>query len=97
MDAGIQIKRPVAGISIGLVTGDNNRLCNLTDIEGIEDNYGDMDFKVAGTRKASRLFNSIQNRKVSPSSSARLSLKAKEARLKILEVMQRTISAPCRK
>jgi polyribonucleotide nucleotidyltransferase len=51
MDAGIPISRAVAGISIGLVTGDKDKFVTLTDIEGIEDNYGDMDFKVAGTEK----------------------------------------------
>jgi polyribonucleotide nucleotidyltransferase len=50
MDAGVPIARPVAGISIGLVTkGDEYVL--LTDIQGDEDHYGDMDFKVAGTQK----------------------------------------------
>jgi len=51
MDAGIPVKSAVAGISIGLVTGDNGEYALLTDIEGMEDNYGDMDFKVAGTDK----------------------------------------------
>ncbi len=50
MDAGVPIKAPVAGIAMGLVTGDNGQFVVLTDIEGIEDFYGDMDFKVAGTR-----------------------------------------------
>ena len=49
MDAGIPVKAAVAGISIGLITGDNGEYALLTDIEGMEDNYGDMDFKVAGT------------------------------------------------
>lgn len=49
MDAGITIKAAVAGISIGLVTGEKGDYAILTDIEGMEDNYGDMDFKVAGT------------------------------------------------
>ena len=50
MDAGVPIKRPVAGISIGLCTrGDEYVL--LTDIQGDEDHYGDMDFKIAGTQK----------------------------------------------
>lgn len=52
MDAGVPIKAPVAGISIGLVTeNDDSRYVLLTDIQGIEDFYGDMDFKVAGTDK----------------------------------------------
>ena len=49
MDAGVPIKSPVAGISIGLVTGDAGRYVTLTDIQGKEDHLGDMDFKVAGT------------------------------------------------
>ena len=53
MDAGVQIKRPVAGISTGLVTNpeDENDYVMMTDIQGIEDFFGDMDFKVGGTEK----------------------------------------------
>jgi polyribonucleotide nucleotidyltransferase len=51
MDAGVPIKAPVAGISIGLVTGKDDRFVTLTDIQGKEDHIGDMDFKVAGTAK----------------------------------------------
>ena len=53
MDAGVPIKRPVAGISTGLVTDPNNdkNYVMLTDIQGIEDFFGDMDFKVGGTEK----------------------------------------------
>ena len=49
MDAGIPIKAPVAGIAMGLVTGQDGEFEVLTDLEGMEDFYGDMDFKVAGT------------------------------------------------
>src|SRR5208283_2595693 len=56
MDAGVPIKSPVAGISVGLVTEyddqDNlKRYLTLTDILGAEDHYGDMDFKLSGTRE----------------------------------------------
>ena len=52
MAAGVPIKRPVAGISVGLVTGENDSdFVLLTDIQGLEDFFGDMDFKVAGTEK----------------------------------------------
>jgi polyribonucleotide nucleotidyltransferase len=53
MDAGVPIKAPVAGISAGLVTDENNpdRFVTFMDIQGIEDFFGDMDFKVAGTKK----------------------------------------------
>jgi polyribonucleotide nucleotidyltransferase len=50
MDAGIPIKKPVAGIAMGLITDDSGRFAVLTDIEGVEDFNGDMDFKIAGTR-----------------------------------------------
>ena len=49
MDAGIPVKAPVAGIAMGLVTGDDGQYAILSDIQGIEDFLGDMDFKVAGT------------------------------------------------
>lgn len=52
MAAGVPIKRPVAGISVGLVTGDtDDDFVEMTDIQGLEDFFGDMDFKVAGTHK----------------------------------------------
>jgi polyribonucleotide nucleotidyltransferase len=50
MDAGIPVKKAVAGIAMGLMTGDDDKYAILTDIEGIEDFDGDMDFKIAGTR-----------------------------------------------
>ena len=51
MDAGVPIKRPVAGISCGLITEDDGSWTTMIDIQGLEDFYGDMDFKVAGTHK----------------------------------------------
>ncbi|MEN6625757.1 MAG: polyribonucleotide nucleotidyltransferase [Candidatus Sumerlaeia bacterium] len=50
MDAGVPIKRPVAGIAMGLVADETGEMRVLTDIQGVEDHLGDMDFKVAGTR-----------------------------------------------
>ena len=50
MDAGVPIKAPVAGISCGLVT-EGDRFMTMVDIQGLEDFFGDMDFKVAGTHK----------------------------------------------
>jgi polyribonucleotide nucleotidyltransferase len=49
MDAGVPIKAPVSGVAMGLVTDDSGRYKILTDIQGVEDHLGDMDFKVAGT------------------------------------------------
>ena len=51
MDAGVPIKAPVAGISCGLITDDDGTWTTMIDIQGLEDFYGDMDFKVAGTKK----------------------------------------------
>lgn len=51
MDAGVPIKRPVSGIAMGIIIGKNDEFKILTDIQGLEDHYGDMDFKVAGTEK----------------------------------------------
>jgi polyribonucleotide nucleotidyltransferase len=50
MDAGIPVKKAVAGVAMGLITGQDGRYAVLTDIEGVEDFNGDMDFKIAGTR-----------------------------------------------
>jgi polyribonucleotide nucleotidyltransferase len=50
MDAGVPVKDPVAGIAIGLIK-ENDKICLLTDIAGLEDHFGDMDFKLAGTKK----------------------------------------------
>ena len=94
MDAGIPIKRAVAGISIGLVTDENGNYATLTDIEGIEDNYGDMDFKVAGTTEGITAIQlDIKLKGISPDILEKALYQALKARLSILEVMQQTISS----
>jgi polyribonucleotide nucleotidyltransferase len=94
MDAGVPIKAPVAGIAMGMIAEDG-RYVTLTDILGAEDALGDMDFKVAGTRE---FVTAIQlDMKVTglPGSVLAEALQqAKEARLKILDVMLATIPAP---
>ena len=97
MAAGVPIKAPVAGISVGLVTGDtDDDYLILTDIQGLEDFFGDMDFKVAGTKKG---ITAIQmdikihglTREIVEQSIAR----TREARLYILdEVMAKAIAEP---
>ncbi len=93
MDAGVPIKKPVAGIAMGLIKEDNNFFI-LTDIQGAEDHFGDMDFKVAGTKDgitAIQMDIKITGVDVKIMRSA-LS-QAKEARLFILnEKMARTIA-----
>jgi polyribonucleotide nucleotidyltransferase len=94
MDAGIPIKRAVAGVAMGLVTPDNGDYVILTDIEGIEDNYGDMDFKIAGTTEGiTALQMDTKLKGVSLEILEKALNQAREARLFILDVMQQTISS----
>jgi len=94
MDAGIPIKRAVAGVAIGLVTNEKGDHVILTDIEGIEDNYGDMDFKVAGTTEGiTALQLDIKLKGISLGIIEKALYQAREARLFILETMQQTISS----
>lgn len=94
MDAGVPIKAPVAGIAIGLVT-DEKRWKVLTDIAGIEDHLGDMDFKAAGTREG---LTALQmDMKIAGITEAQLKEafdQAKQARFKILDMIAACISAP---
>ena len=93
MDAGIKIKAPVAGISIGLVTGEGDEYALLTDIEGIEDNYGDMDFKIAGTEEGITAVQlDIKPKGISADILIDALGQAREARMFILDKMLQTIS-----
>src|SRR5258708_28281498 len=94
MDAGVQIKAPVAGIAMGLVY-DGGRYLTLTDFLGAEDAFGDMDFKVAGTADfvtALQLDTKIDG--LPADVLAQALQQAYEARMQILEVMNKTISEP---
>jgi polyribonucleotide nucleotidyltransferase len=93
MDAGVPIKAPVAGIAMGLVTGDDGDYVILTDIEGMEDAYGDMDFKVAGTATGiTALQLDIKLRGISHDILAGAVKQAREAHFQILEKLRQTIS-----
>jgi len=93
MDAGIPIKRAVAGVAMGLVTDDKGKYAILTDIEGIEDAYGDMDFKVAGTTEGiTALQLDIKLKGIDLEILEKALNQAREARLFILDVMQKTIA-----
>ena len=95
MDAGVPIKTPVAGISIGLVTGEGHAPVLLTDIIGAEDHCGDMDFKVAGTRKGITGFQvDLKIRGLEWDLVAGAFDRAFEARQKILDKIEETIPAP---
>lgn len=97
MAAGVPIKRPVAGISVGLVTGDNDDdFVLLTDIQGLEDFFGDMDFKVAGTSKGiTAIQMDIKVDGLTPEIIKRALLDTHKSREYILnEVMLKEISEP---
>ena len=96
MDAGVPIKEPVAGISVGLAKDEESgKYKVLTDIQGPEDHYGDMDFKVAGTKNG---ITAIQmdikidgiDKKIMQEAMDR----AKDARLKILDIIKKEIPEP---
>ena len=94
MAAGVPIKAPVAGIAMGLISDGKNHTI-LTDIQGLEDHMGDMDFKVAGTIKGiTALQMDIKIKGVTKSILKEALAQAKKARLQILDVMQNCISEP---
>ncbi|MFP3879656.1 MAG: polyribonucleotide nucleotidyltransferase [Dehalococcoidia bacterium] len=94
MDAGVPIRAPVAGIAMGLVTSENGEHVILTDIVGMEDAYGDMDFKVAGTAQGvTALQLDIKLRGVGYGILGEALGRAREARSEILGKMALAISA----
>ncbi len=91
MDAGVPIKAPVAGISCGLVT-EGDRFITMTDIQGLEDFFGDMDFKVAGTKEGITAIQvDIKIDGLTPEIIERALMQTREARIKILD----EIMLPC--
>ena len=100
MDAGVPVKTPVAGISVGLVTehGEDRQLKRyelLTDIIGSEDHFGDMDFKLCGTDAGVTGYQlDLKLPGISHKIMAEAIFRAKEARTKILEIMRASIDKP---
>ena len=93
MDAGVPLKSPCAGIAMGLVV-EGDKYAILTDIAGAEDHYGDMDFKVAGTRTGiTALQMDIKVSGVSIQMMREALAQARKARLEILDTMDRTLPA----
>jgi polyribonucleotide nucleotidyltransferase len=94
MDAAVPLRSACAGIAMGLVVEDG-KYAILTDIAGAEDHYGDMDFKVAGTRKGiTALQMDIKVFGVSPAMMREALEQARKARLQILDIMDQTLSQP---
>ena len=93
MDAGVPIKKAIAGISIGLISDESGRYELLTDIMGEEDHYGEMDFKVAGTVDGITAIQlDIKAEGLAHNVMVEALEKARTARLKILEIMNAAIS-----
>jgi len=94
MHAGVPIKAPVSGIAMGLIK-ENDRFAILSDIQGIEDALGDMDFKVAGTAKGiTALQMDIKIPGVTREILEKALAQAREGRMHILDIMLQTISKP---
>jgi polyribonucleotide nucleotidyltransferase len=95
MDAGVPIKAAVSGIAMGLITDDEGNYAILTDIQGVEDALGDMDFKVAGTRDGvTAIQMDIKARGLTREVMQEALHQALQARLFILDKMQAVIAAP---
>ncbi|MCY3886200.1 MAG: polyribonucleotide nucleotidyltransferase [Chloroflexi bacterium] len=96
MDAGVPLKAPVAGVAMGLIKGEQaDEFSVLTDIAGIEDHLGDMDFKVAGTRAGvTALQMDIKVQGITTAIMAQALDQARAARLEVIESMAATIAAP---
>ena len=95
LDAGVPLTAPVAGISIGLVTADDGSVKVLTDIQGAEDHFGDMDFKVAGTERGITAIQlDIKVKHLTAEIIETAIRRGRDARTKILEVMNGAISEP---
>ncbi len=95
MDAGVAISAPVSGIAMGLVTRDDGQYAILSDIQGIEDALGDMDFKVAGTAKGiTALQMDIKIKGITSEIMEQALQQAREGRMFVLDKMLATISEP---
>ena len=94
MDAGVPIKAPVAGVALGLIK-DEEKVAILSDILGVEDHLGDMDFKVTGTRKGITAFQmDLKMAGIDLNLLNQALKRAKEGRLHVLDIMEQTIAKP---
>tara|TARA_B100000902_G_scaffold398311_1_gene464646 strand:+ start:1538 stop:3733 length:2196 start_codon:yes stop_codon:yes gene_type:complete len=95
MDGGVPIKETVAGIAMGLILNPDGKYAILTDIQGLEDHLGDMDFKVAGSRSGvTALQMDIKVKGVTPQILSEALEQAKNARLEIIDHMEETLPEP---
>lgn len=97
MHAGVPIKKPVAGIAMGLVSESDDKFQVLTDLQGLEDFAGEMDFKVAGTREGITAIQlDVKNKGLTKAMIAKTFEMAKVGRLFILDEMKKTIAEPAK-
>lgn len=95
MDAGVPIKKPVAGIAMGVITGKDGAYKVLSDIQGLEDHYGDMDFKVAGTKDGiTAMQMDVKIDGLTPAMLGVAIAQAKEGRLFIMDKMLSVLAEP---
>ena len=94
MDAGVPVKAAVAGVAMGLVK-EGDKTVVLTDIQGLEDHLGDMDFKVAGTRTGvTSIQMDIKIQGITDAVLKQALLQARQARMEVLDIMERAIGKP---
>ncbi len=95
MDAGVPIKRPVSGIAMGIIVGKDDKFKVLTDIQGLEDHYGDMDFKAAGTENGiTALQMDVKVDGITVEMLSAVLSQSKINRKEILEIMLTNLPAP---
>ena len=95
MDAGVPLKQAVAGVAMGLVSKSDDEYAVLTDIVGLEDFAGEMDFKIAGTKDGITAIQlDVKNKGLTSKMIKDIFVQGKEARLKILDAMNKVISSP---
>ncbi|MEK9151845.1 MAG: polyribonucleotide nucleotidyltransferase, partial [Patescibacteria group bacterium] len=95
MDAGVPIKRPVAGLAMGLASDGSGNYKILTDLQDLEDGEGGMDFKIGGTRKGITAIQlDTKTRGLTPDIVEKTLHQAQAARMQILDVMEKAIAAP---
>ncbi|MDD3608021.1 MAG: polyribonucleotide nucleotidyltransferase, partial [Candidatus Moranbacteria bacterium] len=95
MDAGVPIKKPVSGIAMGIIAGEQGEYKILSDIQGPEDHWGDMDFKIAGTKDGiTALQMDVKIDGVTPDIIEKVVQQAYKSRMEIMDVMLKTIEKP---
>jgi polyribonucleotide nucleotidyltransferase len=95
MDAGVPIRKPVSGIAMGIIMGENGNYKILSDIQGPEDHWGDMDFKIAGTEAGITAIQlDVKIDGITPEIIGKVLTQARKSRMEIMDKMLETIPSP---